>query len=231
MDTSPQQPLENQVKSSWFSLISSPSEFFRTRRTRVPWLLPLIIISIVTGIMTIVQVPYLEKMPQFQRSLQQATANGTSEAMVKSIAEITSAIGGFLSPWITVLLGALVLWIIVKLFGLQLSYRNTLGILSNAHIVTALQTVVIGIVTVATGAMTKGFLSLNMFAHATGRTGTLLEALSIFWLWILYLTIVGVAEVTGCSKAKASAPVLIVTILGLLLVLAGVSAGAAAGVK
>ncbi|QQE80265.1 YIP1 family protein [Alicyclobacillus sp. SO9] len=221
MDTSPQQPIEDQAKSSWFSLISSPSEFFRTRRTRVPWVLPLIIVSVVTGIMAIAELPTLMHSAVFQQTLQQASAKAPgAAALVKSITEGGLVIAGFIGPWISVLLGGLILWVLTKLFGMNLSYRNTLGILSNAHIIAALEAVVTGIVIVSTGTMTKGFLSLNMLVQAspTSHTGALLSALSIFWLWMLYITIAGVAEVTGSSKGKASGPVLIVTILGLILI-------------
>lgn len=212
-------------KAPWYTLITSPGMYFGSRKDRVPWLWPLIISSVVSLIAVIVELPSIMKMPQMQTALGSVPAG--TQGIVQGFARGSSIIGGLIGPWFSVFVGAVILWLIMKLFGVTTNYMNVVGVLANAYIISVIGVVLTAVIVISTGTLPLGFLSLNEIFKVSGGLAGLLAKVSIFWLWHIYVTTVGVSETGGVSRGRALGPVLVVALLGLLLALA--SGASAAG--
>ncbi|MCY0902431.1 MAG: YIP1 family protein [Firmicutes bacterium] len=207
-------------KTPWITILSNPTQFFATRRERLGWVWIMVAYSVTAALAVLAELPEALKSPQYVKEMAAATAkNPAMGGIIKTSAEVGGPVGALLSVWITLFVGAFVLWILTKLFGVAVRYMQVVRVIANASIIAIIDLVVGVIVSLATGTLTKSFLTLGMIS-STGHLGGLLAGIGVFSLWAVYIEIVGVAELGQVSKGRASGPVVLMFVLVLLLQMA-----------
>ncbi len=187
-------------KSPLFTLFSSPTEYFSTRKPKLGFIWLAVTLSIVSALMEVIMVPYVLHSPQYLQLFSKMTSQ--QDAMAKAIMPISTIVGGLIAPWLSVVVLGFLYWLLAKLFGYSITYRNAAALGAHVALFQLIGVVVSVIVTVATGSYVISLLSLGTMVPSSGIMTNILSRISVFDIWALFIVTIGLAVYTGGSKSK-----------------------------
>jgi hypothetical protein len=215
-------------------VLFSPDATFASIARRPDFLVPLVLLLIVSLAAGVIMAPHIDFGAAARESMEQ-NKNATPEQIEKAV-RISASIGKvftYISPVLS-LIGLLVIAGIVllafRIFGGEGDFKQAFSVTCYASIPTIIKTVVTLIIIVAKGGMIPaqalatlvrsnlGFLvdyKTNPMAFA------LLSSFDIFSFWFLALLIIGFSYVARVSKVKAAVTIISLWLVVLLLKLIG----------
>ena len=202
-------------KSPWFTLFSSPTQYFSTRKPKLGFIWMTVILSIVSALMEAAVYSYILRSPQYLQMFAKMTAQ--QEAVVKTIMPISTIVGGLIAPWLSVVVLGFLYWLLAKLFGYSVTYRNAAALGAHVALFQMIGLAVSVIVTVATGSYVASLLSLASVIPSSGIMTNILSRISVFDIWALFIVTIGLAVYTGGSKSKTVWIGVIVWILSMFI--------------
>jgi hypothetical protein len=245
METTPSQ-------SSWsalLSLIDKPRATFANIVTYPyrKWILPVVISLIAVLISVWITAPYSSELAA-QQMRQQFNQSGVSpeqaEAQMEMAARfasplfigLTGSIGGIVVSGVLWLLTTTYFYFTALISGAELKFGSVFLTVLWASLPLALRGLVQGSLILLTGtfpiytSLAAVQVSGDVLQDAANPMIALLNNVDPFWLWYLFLLVVGVAVVAKMSKARATVLVVIYALLavGLGMIPALIAAGQAA---
>lgn len=216
-----------------FGVIFSPGKVMQSLEQK-PRILFSLLLTICIPVVMILSVFPMYK--EFLRSSMEAASvktNLTAEQIEQAL-KITSVSGPIMGALAAVamwFLGALVLWVIIKIFKGQGQYKQILSITGYATVISALSTIVIIITTWFTGVFSQvNFTSLA--ALLPDMKGNFLygaaKAIDVFSIWQYAVIAIGVATVSKLDKRKAY--IIIACIFAVIVIFTGISEVRSAGI-
>jgi hypothetical protein len=215
-------------------VIFSPDATFASIARRPDWVVPLVLLLLVSLAAGFIMAPHIDFGAAARESMEQ-NKNATPEQIEKAV-RISGSIGKvltYISPVLS-LIGLLVISGVVllafRIFGGEGDFKGAFSVTCYASIPTIIKSVVTLIIVMAKGGMIPaqalatlvrsnlGFLvdyKTNPMAFA------LLSSFDIFSVWFLALMIIGFSYVARVSKVKAAVTIISLWILVLLLKLIG----------
>ncbi len=213
--------------SAWSQVLGvlfSPSKTFEHLAAKPSWVLPLIL-TVITGVaLSAVVLPMID-WPEVVRAQIEASGQSLSEAQIEQQIGMVEKFGaGF--AWVAAVAGpfvvypglALIFWLIFKVMGSTMSFRQSLSVLLHGYAPIWLVSVVLSIpVVLAQGGVTteqvqsSSYLLSNLGFLATEDTHvalrSILTSLDLFSFWTLILLSIGYRIVARVSGAKATVSV------------------------
>ncbi len=199
---------------------------------RWKWVLPLVLALVVAALSAGVAAPHSARLAE-QATMQQFTQSGMSpqeaEQMMAQTARFRTPLFLGISGAITGMIGVVVVWVaaaavlyfVSLVAGAEFNFGATFLVVawSNLPIIlrSLIQTVIIGV----TGRfpLYSGLAALqttgDMLKDAANPMIPLLSFADIFWLWHLFLLVVGLAVATRFSRLKAFFIVLVYALLSI----------------
>ena len=213
-DTAPAKPAP--LWEDFIDIFYAPSEVFARRRNSSPW--PMILI--ITALIVLLSVLTFSSMinviePMARRSMEKAMESNPQ--FTQDMMEANLRRGMKVAPWMPVfapvlmMLGAVVVWLVGKVFGSKASYTQSLLIVAYAcitfvvgYLVTGAQALVMDM-TKLTNPVQLSLSPARFVDPATASPWTygFLTALDVFSLWRTALLAIGLRVIGGVSKGQA----------------------------
>ncbi|MBP3039828.1 YIP1 family protein [Bacillaceae bacterium Marseille-Q3522] len=202
-------------KPSLLGIFSNPGvQFERIREKPVIWL-PLLIITILSGISGIISASKIDAASVITEEVPAELVDFTV-----GFAKAIAIIAGFLAPVIGILIASLIYIIITKIAKSDASYKQLFSMTSHIYI--------IGTVGSLINIIIQYFLYDSLSAvYITSLGGLInssspvLASIEIFSIWQLILTAIGLNKVAKLSKGVSWAVVIIFFVLDLLMGMLG----------
>lgn len=210
-------------------VLISPVKTFRSIGERPTWWPPLVVLVVLVGLIGVLVVQRMDFEAVMHQQMAKQNREMSQEQMdrgvqlAKRFAPVF-AVGSALVVWpVALLLIALVLWVLFKLFGSELSYLASFAVTLHSMMpVVAAQLLALPIIlsrkTISLeDAKSGGILMSNLGVLAPEGSSAALHALlasfDFFGLWTLLLLILGYREVAKVSTAKAATTVVVLWLL------------------
>lgn len=213
-----------------FKVLFEPTAVFERVRARPRFLIPFLVICALNIVLYFVNLPYIKAAVQAQAAAR--PAGGPDPAKFIWIGAVFIPIG----LGIALLIGGLLLWVLVSLFGGEGKFGTLLSVSTYASVPSVILLAVVGAIVLhmkGVGDITsqqdlQPALGLDLLAPgATGFMGAVLKAINPFSIWGLVLTAIGVSTTHRLSKGTGYAIATIAFLIGVLI--AGAFAGLFAG--
>jgi hypothetical protein len=213
-----------------FRILVEPAAVFERVRSRPRFLIPFLVICVIQIVLYFVNLPYIKAAVQAQAATRPAGGPDPSKFVWIGAVFIPIGIG------IALLIGGLLLWVLVSLFGGEGKFSTLLSVSAYASVPSVILLAVVGAVVLhmkGVGDITsqqdlQPALGLDLLAPAaTGFLGAVLKAINPFSIWGLVLTAVGVSTTHRLSKGTGYAIATIAFLVGVLI--AGAFSGLAGG--
>ena len=217
--------------SSWGRLIGvlvAPAETFRSIAERPTWLAPLLLLTLLGGVVSFVLQVRTDPEEMVRGQLEMVKVDVPQEQVDKMIDDAESrttgakiglaVIGALVQPLIYCVL-AVLFWIGFKLFGSEMEYVPSLATTAHGYMPLALGSLInlplmftretLTFEDAANGGVLVSSLKALAPEDATAVTETLLGSLDLFTVWAMILLAIGYREVAKVSSAVASGIVLL----------------------
>jgi hypothetical protein len=213
-----------------FKVLFEPAAVFERVRARPRFFIPFLVICVLQIVLYFVNLPYIKAAVQAQAAARPAGGPDPSKFVWIGAVFIPIGIG------IALLIGGLLLWVLVSLFGGEGKFGTLLSVSAYASIPSVILLAIVGAVVLhmkGVGDITsqqdlQPALGLDLLVPgATGFVGAVLKAINPFSIWALVLTAIGVTTTHRLSKGTGYAIATIAFVVGLLI--AGAFAGLAGG--
>ena len=215
-----------------FRVLFEPAAVFERVRARPRFLMPFLVICAIQIVLYFVNLPYIKAAMQAQAATRPAGGPDPSKFLSVGAVFIPLGIG------IALLIGALLLWVLVSLFGGEGKFGTLLSVSAYASVPSVILLAIVGAIVLqmkGAGDITsqqdlQPALGLDLLAPgATGFVGAVLKAINPFSIWGLVLTAIGVATTHRLSKGTGYAVATVVFVIGVLIAagFAGMFAGRA----
>jgi hypothetical protein len=213
-----------------FKVLFEPVAVFERVRARPRFFIPFLVICVLQIVLYLVNLPYIKAAVQAQAAARPAGGPDPSKFVWIGAVFIPIGIG------IALLIGGLLLWVLVSLFGGEGKFGTLLSVSAYASIPSVILLAIVGAVVLhmkGVGDITsqqdlQPALGLDLLVPgATGFVGAVLKAINPFSIWGLVLTAIGVTTTHRLSKGTGYAIATIAFVVGLLI--AGAFAGLAGG--
>lgn len=211
--------LEQSHTDKLVGLFTEPGDTFKTLANFAPktvdWIIPLLVLSIVSVIafgvqMSNSQVEYefIEKqMPKIEEGIQENIDSGTitedqadtQRNFIRKSIVISTYAAKFFIPWVMTLISALVYLLLAKYVnGGQGTYKASLVALSLPAYILMLGAITTAILTLATGAFYQSVnLSELLSMDADSTVGKLLMLVDVFMIWYFAVVSLAYAKIFG----------------------------------
>ena len=200
----------------------APDETFADIARKPDILLPLVVLTVIGFVTTIIAMPHLDWDAAVATQMEQVQKQSpnVSDADLERMGNITKAIakvGGYLAPLIVIigyLLIALVLWGAFRLMGGGGDFKQALAATLYAHFPRMILASIIGtIIIVLRGSVNPMEAPAIMMTNPAFLVDVkeqpvlfnLFASLDLFAFWLLYLLAVGFSKLSGFSKGKSAA--------------------------
>ncbi len=213
------------TQSVWgclISLIDKPKDTFGnlTARPRLKWVLPLALAIVIAVFNAWVTAPHSSELAQ-KAAVQQLTASGMSPAEIEQATTqaarfqtptflgIVSAVTGSLFIVLAWLAAAALLYFLSLVAGAEFTYGAAFTVMAWSTIPTTLRSLVQGILIAVTGRFPvyTGLAALqvsgDVLVDSRNPMIALLSFADIFWLWHIFLLVIGMAVAAKFSRLKA----------------------------
>jgi hypothetical protein len=215
-------------------VLFSPNATFASIARRPDWVVPLVLLLVVSLAAGIIMGPHIDFGAAARESMEQ-NKNATPEQIDKAV-RISASIGKvltYISPVLS-LIGLLAIAGIVllafRIFGGEGDYKQAFSVTCYSSIPSIIKSVVTLIIMTAKGGvipaqalatLVRSNLGFLVDYKTNPMAFALLSSFDIFSVWFLALLIIGFAYVSRVSKAKSAAIIISLWIVVLLLKLVG----------
>ena len=218
------------------SVLWSPTATFESIARRPTWVVPLLVLALVTAVFTFVVHQHTDYYELTQYSMERG-GNDMSDEQLEGIVEMQEKVAGF--GWIAVLvivplfvlLFTLLSWVGLKLLGGDLSFLQALGVQTHASM-PAVLLALIGMAVIAPQGdlpaeqiANQSYVMSNLAFLAPEGAGAALTAvlasLEFFSIWGLILAVIGYRVAARVSTGVAAVVVGILWLLGVALRVGG----------
>ena len=196
---------------------------------KLSWLWPVIIFSIIYGVVGYLMMPYTMQLADaaiVERSAQQGLKPEQIER-AQSMAHTISRAGAVLNPVILIVVVLILAWLVSgmgSISGLRAKFRDVFSLMAACSLIQALQSIATYVVVRAKGdeirsveQLTPPF-GLDIFLqNLHGPLFAVVNFFSIFEIWYLVVLCVGLAALAKTSKGKAFAAITPAWVLPLLI--------------
>ncbi|MEJ6950286.1 YIP1 family protein [Natronospora cellulosivora (SeqCode)] len=189
------------------NIFLSPTEVFEELKEKSDWLIPLLLILIVSLLLS-----YFILDVTIPTMIEEVHANPDLSAMEREqqiaylespIMYVSSVIGGFLGNIIIYLILAGVFVLISFVFGGEkIAFKNIFSGAVYVGLIGILASIFAGLITYSTGELSTG-LTLGLFLPASGYLERLIGGISIFGIWQVILYSLMLMVFYNYSKKKA----------------------------
>lgn len=210
------------VWSSLVSIIDKPAATFAglTAHSRLKWVLPLVLAVVMIVFNAWVTAPHSSELAK-KAAVQQMTQSGLTPDQIEQATEqtarfqsptflgIVGSITGSLFIAIAWLAGAALLYFVSLVAGAEFTFGSVFAVMAWSTIPTTLRSLVQGTLIAITGKFPvyTGLAALqvsgDVLADSRNPMIALLSFADIFWLWHIFLLVIGMAVATQFSKIKA----------------------------
>jgi hypothetical protein len=213
-----------------FRVLYEPGAVFERVRARPSFFLPFLVIAAINIVLFFVNLPYIKAAMQAQAAAR--PAGGPDPSKFVWIGALFIPVG----LAIALLIGGLLLWVLVSLFGGEGKFGTLLSVAAYASVPSIILLALVGAIVlhmkgvgdIASQQDLQPALGLDLLAPgATGFVGAVLKAINPFSIWGLVLTAIGVSTTHRLSKGTGYAIATIAFLIG--VVIAGAFAGIFAG--
>lgn len=239
-------PEKTSVWEDFVDIFFSPAQVFRRRRVNGNFWIPLLVVTIISGIGAYANRGIMQPIvdAEFQRqaaATMQANPQITPEIMERSraVAQTMATIGPVIGVPILIVVSAFFAWLLAKFFDASVTWGAALVVAAYATVPRILQVILVSVqgLLMDPSQMTSRFaieLSPARFFPTDSISplvSTLLERFELFTLWGIVLITIGIVVCGNLSKKKAWLFALVFWILGSLPAMLGAMrmAGTAAG--
>src|SRR5699024_4460596 len=215
--------IENQVnpeieapkqKPSIFGIIMNPKEQCEKMREKPKVLVPLIIITVLTIVGSLLMINGMD----FMNDPSLAGMSEEEIMMVAMVSQISFVIIGLLTPVITIFIITLGHFIIAKIASPAATFKQLFSMNTHIFIIGTISLLLNGLVFMFIGGdPEKLFTSLNSIVGAEGFLGVFLNSIEIFAIWSYIITAMGLQIVAKFSKGLAWTTVIAFYIIGLVM--------------
>jgi hypothetical protein len=208
--------------SRLFNVLAAPGEVFEEVKNSKPsaanWLVPALILAVVGAVSMLVIFSQPVVIQQIREQRQQAfdqqikagkmTQADVDKAMpiVEMVTKISVAVGAMIGPFIHIFWWALVLWLMASLvLKIKIPFMKAAEVAGLATMILVLGAIVATLLTVITGklgATLSPALAISDF-DLKNKLHMLLAALSVFNLWLVWVSASGLSRLTGATFIKA----------------------------
>jgi hypothetical protein len=212
----------------WRVLIA-PEATFRSIAARPTWALVLLVILALVGVAIYVSFDRIDAqdlVKSMEEQGRQMPPNMTPERLA-AITKWTSLGGALVFVPVLYLLTALVFWVALRMFGSDIDYRRSLsvtlhgmlpfGLASLVGIPIALAREHISMTELQSGGLVKSSLGFLVSEDTSKAVQALLTSVDLFSIWSIVLLIIGFRVVGRVARGNATAIVLVVWGIGVLL--------------
>jgi len=211
-----------------FNAFVDPGGLAKAARSKMFWLWPLILVSIVTIVVLYLMSPYSLQVAEARMAQQNIPAERMDQA--RHMAELITKVIPIVAPIgfvvVLVILSALVN-LASSMVGLRTKFRDVFSLMAACSLITCLQTIASLVVLRVKGdeitsqeQMTPPF-GLDIFIPAHGALLATLNFFSIFQIWYLVILGLALAYMSGASKGKAFAAITPAWLIPLILKIIG----------
>lgn len=196
-----------------------PTATFASIARRPGWVLPLVLLTLLSLAATAAVVPRLDFEAGVRESLAQRQPP-VPEERIEQVLEAQKRFAGtfayvwaFLAPTVTALVLAAVFLFAFKAFGWDLKFRQSLGVTAHALLPTIGASMLL--IFFATrldlvdprdlGALTHSNLALLVDRQDNPVLHSLLASIDVFAVWVFALLVIGFATATGVPRKRAAA--------------------------
>ncbi|MDP4147094.1 MAG: Yip1 family protein [Bacillota bacterium] len=201
-----------------------PSRVFEQYKEKPTFWLKLIVFLLVGVIMSIITT--IKSRPEMEKYMTETlkkaggglqTADSVKQIVAISTNPVLIGVMGLITFVVVVLIASLIYFGLIKLLKGQIKFSQMLAVYTLASM-----PVVIGDI-VKTIYMLAANKSIGSDKYHPSYMNTLTSNLDIFIIWQIVLLIIGISTVSGISKKKSTALVLILNVLSILLALVSVA--------
>ncbi|GIP61003.1 Yip1 family protein [Paenibacillus sp. FSL W8-0186] len=189
------------------TIFSSPRDTFeRVRGSKVAWILPTILVIIISLVSLVLQMPYLLDYTR-QAWLKMGTVDPAQIEQMLGMTAITSYVGGIVGIIIMLFLVALLLVLLNLIVRGEGKYMQFVNVVAYANLPTVIGGLLTAVLLVAMNAQSLTDVSLSLGALVADKTGVAYRILSLinpFTIWGLYLYIVGAATMMKRPRKKVA---------------------------
>jgi hypothetical protein len=213
-----------------FRVLFEPTAVFERVRAGPRFLIPFLVICAIQIVLFVANLPYIKAAVQAQAATRPAGGPDPSKYVWLGAVFIPIGIG------IALLIGGLLLWLLISLFGGEGKFGTLLSVSTYASVPSVILLGVVGAIVlhmkgvgdIASQQDLQPALGLDLLAPATiGFVGAVLKAINPFSIWGLVLTAIGVSTTHRLSKGTGYAIATIAFVVGVLI--AGAFGGMFAG--
>jgi hypothetical protein len=215
-----------------FKVLFEPTAVFERVRARPRFLMPFLVICVIQIVLFFVNLPYITAAVQAQAATRPAGGPDPTKFIWIGAVFIPIGIG------LALVIGALLLWVLVSLFGGEGKFATLLSVSTYASVPSVILLAIVGAIVLrmrGIGGITsqqdlQPALGVDLLAPgAAGFMGAALKAINPFSIWGLVLTAIGVSTTHRLSKGTGYAIATIVFVIGVLIAaaFAGMFAGRA----
>src|ERR1700752_2791601 len=220
----PQAPVEQGSTSSAFldvfKVLFEPTAVFQRVAQRPRFLAPFVLICVIQIAIYFVNMPFMKAGMAAQMASRPAGGPDPSKFLF---------IGAFFIPigiGIALLLGGLILWMLVSVFGGEGKFATLLSVASYAAVPSVILLAIVGTIVlhmqgigqIASPPDMQPALGLDLLAPgAKGFTAAVLKSINPFGIWGLVLTAIGVSTTHRLSKSTGYTVATIGFLIGVLI--------------
>lgn len=203
-----------------FKVLYEPGAVFERVRERPRFLVPFLVICAIQIVLYFVNLPFMKAGMAAQMAQRPAGGPDPSSFLF---------IGAFFIPvgiGIALLIGGLLLWVLVSIFGGEGKFRTLLSVATYASVPTVVLLAIVGTIILrmqGVGEITspqdmQPAVGLDLLAPgAKGFMGAVLKAINPFGIWGLVLTAIGVSTTHRLSKSTGYTIATISFLIGVLI--------------
>lgn len=215
-------------KPSLIRMIWSPGEQFERMRERPSIWVPLIIVTLLSLIASVVSELAIPddyyQVEGFQLSEQEL-------ATAKKIGMVGAILGGLFVPVIAIVISSLIYWLITTLARTEASFKQLFSLTTYVYFISAIGGLLNSLVLLAVQGNPEVMVtSLGSVVQVEGAMGGLLNGIEIFTIWGTILTALGLHKVAGLLKGAAWTVAIVFFVIGLIFAAIGGAFSGMAGV-
>ncbi|GAA0134595.1 hypothetical protein YSY43_14350 [Paenibacillus sp. YSY-4.3] len=189
------------------TIFSSPRETFeRVRGSKVVWILPTVLVLVISLVSLAIQMPYLLDYTR-QAWLKMGTIDPAQIEQMLGLTVTTTYVGGTVGIVAMLFFVALLLVLLNLIVRGEGKYMQFVNVVAYANLPAVIGGLLTAVLLVAMNAQSLSDVSLSLGALVADKTGMAYRILSLinpFTIWGLYLYIVGAATMMNRPRKKVA---------------------------
>jgi hypothetical protein len=207
-------------KPSIFGMIMNPGEQFMRLRERPIFLVPFIIVTV----LTIIGMWMMSQGIDFtELDENMPPVSGDELAFFETITKITFFVTGLFTPIISILISTVIYFIVAKIVKTDVGFKQLFSMSTFIYFISAIAIVINGLAMMLAGGGDENalFTSLNSVVGADGALGALFNMIEVFSIWAIILGALGLQIVAKFSKVLSWSVVIGLFVVGAIFSMVG----------